>query len=64
MAKKKAVEKVAKKDIDAEILSNLNKFDELQITINGELIDQMEKLQQRIDRIVDAISKSKSIKGL
>ena len=59
MAKKKAT-----KDTVAELLSNLNKFDELQITINGELLDQIEKLEQRISRIVAAISKSKSVKGL
>ena len=51
-------------DVATELLPNLNKFNEFQITINGELIDQIKKLQQRIDRIVDAINKSKSIKGL
>ena len=64
MAKKKAVEKVAKKDTVVELLSNLNKFDELQIIINSELSEQIEKLEQRIDRIVNAIDKSKSVRGL
>ncbi len=60
MAKKKAVEKTAKKEPQYNVQTMIGSLQE-QI---WKLFKENDKLNQRIDRIVDAISKSKSIKGL
>ncbi len=71
MAKKKVAKKTEKKDTVQESLATLTKltgalakFNKATFGRQGEQDERMTKIEQRIDRIVAALDRSRSVRGL